>query len=105
MISELTRHDAAVFVRHALSQLAPAQGATWQVREAAVFSAAASIEALLSRVLSPPGMPPPPAAKELSALLGQLLGAVVTMELNGLSAGRTIQPSPTALDLVRRRSA
>ena len=90
IVPELTRHEPAAFVRLALSHLVSGQaGATWQLREAAVFCAAVSLEALLPRVLSPPGMPPPPGAAELSAMLGELLRAVLTFNFDEISSGAT----------------
>ncbi len=100
-VAELARQRPASFATHALQTLAaagadgsaaaaaaPDDGSgAWQRREACLFAATASVEVLLSRVLSPPGLPPPAGAAELAQFLPALLRAALAPPATASAAG------------------
>ena len=94
-IAELTRAEPACFARACIQRLGDGNATaadgvplSWQAKEAALFAASASLEVLLSRILAPPGMPPPAGAAELAALLPPLLHAALTTSAQaGASSG------------------
>ena len=98
-IADVARADPPRFVRACLERLSSRHRGTlpadlpvaWQADEKYLFAATASIEVFLSRVLSPPGTPPPDGAAELAALLPPLLHAALATTTPADSASAACQ--------------
>ena len=95
--AELARHDPLLLLGRAVQALQPAALAAipWQRREATLFAASCSLEAVLARVLPPPHTAPPPEAAMLATLLPPLVQAALAPPTLPSAMGAS-PPSPAA---------